>query len=59
MNIAEAIKILNYGTGSSEWAESRITVEATKLGIEALNRIQAGRVAGHILWEDKLPGETE
>ncbi len=59
MTIDEAIEGLKK---ILDWPYSNLSpasVKSVQLGIEALNRIQAGRVAGHILWEDKLPGETE
>ena len=59
MTLAEAIRILEHGCTSNEWAEYKLTIQATKLGIEALKFRQR--------WEQQegedyfpiLPGETE
>ncbi len=58
MKLTKAIKLLT--TAKEGWPTKNFEqyYKAMELGNEALNRIQAGRVAGHILWEDLLPGET-
>ena len=59
MNIDNAIRILSLDNAALTMGFLAEFEEAVKLGLEALKRILAGRVAGHILWEDLLPGETE
>lgn len=59
MNIDKAIEILKDRELAYRKTNFPYRVDAIKLGIEALKQIQAGRVAGHILWKDTLPGETK
>ncbi len=59
MTIDEAIELLEEQRDLEVFNDFKRIRDGFQLGIEALKRIQAGRVAGHILWEDELPGETE
>ncbi len=58
MTIDKAIEILEDILTCVKLGDPPEEHESIRLGIEALKRIEAGRVAGHILWEDWLPGET-
>lgn len=58
MTIDKAIELLRMHLVRRDSVAIVDLHEAERIGIEAMKRIQAGRVAGHILWEDKLPGET-
>ena len=59
MNIPTAIARLEQLKVDLKYWQAPLKDSALNLATEALKRIQAGRVAGHILWDDKLPGETE
>ncbi|MBA7591486.1 hypothetical protein ES708_33644 [subsurface metagenome] len=59
MKPAKAIEILKDAAHFDFPADSSDFMEATKLGIEALKRIQNARNIGYSVPASLLPGETE
>lgn len=59
MTLQKAIEILTYMTKSTNVASLEDCIDAIKLGIEALNRIQTYRREKFYITPELLPGETE
>lgn len=59
MNLQKTIEIIDLNIKEAHKNIPPDVKSALQLSVEAMKRIQAGRVAGHILWEDLLPGETQ
>ena len=59
MTIDKAIEILEEHAHKLELCADYDECAATKLGVEALKRLQAGRKVDHAFAWHKLPGETK
>lgn len=58
MDISKAIRINTAFTDGIEGKELSHLADAIKLGIEALQRVKAGRTPAPALYFQPLPGET-
>lgn len=59
MTLDKAIEIQRLISITPPSGANQDFIDAIKLGIEAMKRIQECRLTDHLITEDYLPGETE